>query len=341
MLTRIFMAIVSTTLLGAGAAWGQPCVECWTSQCPNMATYLPKCGAARGRPKPPDKVEPRSHGCPEGQEITVDTRGHCCWKGQAWADDRCVGVPTSCPRGMQADVNKQACTVPDCEAGKTRASDGVHCCFPGQAWHSGRSTCVGVPTTCPPGLVSRGERCVDPNAPDGAGASSPAADCPAANQAEMAHQQAAQFAQVAMQHQQQAAQNAQLAQQQHQVAVFHSQEAAQAMSMNDAEKARRALGEAQVASRLAQEYASQAAHSGSSASEAGDAAVQAAAGAAKLRRGAHGACGQAVAQHAQEADRSSQEARQHAFEAEAHSQQAQQHAHEAQIAAQQATQHAH
>jgi hypothetical protein len=38
--------------------------------------------------------------CPAGKVITEDTRGQCCWPGQAWSSTRsvCVGVP-QCPVG--------------------------------------------------------------------------------------------------------------------------------------------------------------------------------------------------------------------------------------------------
>jgi serine/threonine-protein kinase len=40
--------------------------------------------------------------CPEGMARSDDTRGNCCWPGQAWssASERCVGLP-SCPDGMK------------------------------------------------------------------------------------------------------------------------------------------------------------------------------------------------------------------------------------------------
>ncbi|MGE0401017.1 MAG: serine/threonine protein kinase [Kofleriaceae bacterium] len=40
--------------------------------------------------------------CPDGQERTADTAGHCCWRDQAWssAKARCIGVPR-CPDGTE------------------------------------------------------------------------------------------------------------------------------------------------------------------------------------------------------------------------------------------------
>jgi hypothetical protein len=61
-----------------------------------------------GSPLPPPKPvqpEPALAGapCPTGQLRTDDTRGQCCWAGQAWstAKKRCVGAPT-CPPGTRA-----------------------------------------------------------------------------------------------------------------------------------------------------------------------------------------------------------------------------------------------
>ncbi len=47
--------------------------------------------------------------CPDGQERTADTAGHCCWRDQAWssAKNRCIGVPR-CPYGTEK--NGESCT---------------------------------------------------------------------------------------------------------------------------------------------------------------------------------------------------------------------------------------
>lgn len=34
------------------------------------------------------------------------------------------------------------------------------CCWPGQAWSGSRSVCVGVPTTCPAGLIPQADGCI-------------------------------------------------------------------------------------------------------------------------------------------------------------------------------------
>jgi hypothetical protein len=55
-------------------------------------------------PLPTPVAEPAITRCPEGQFITPDTAGHCCWPGQVYATsrDRCVGVPT-CLNGFAAE----------------------------------------------------------------------------------------------------------------------------------------------------------------------------------------------------------------------------------------------
>jgi hypothetical protein len=55
-------------------------------------------------PLPAPVAEPAITRCPEGQFITPDTAGHCCWPGQVYATsrDRCVGVPT-CLNGFMAE----------------------------------------------------------------------------------------------------------------------------------------------------------------------------------------------------------------------------------------------
>jgi len=53
--------------------------------------------------------------CPEGMSITVDTKGQCCWPGQVWNGEKCVGKPTSCPDGFEADAEAQACVETSAE----------------------------------------------------------------------------------------------------------------------------------------------------------------------------------------------------------------------------------
>jgi hypothetical protein len=55
--------------------------------------------------------------------------------------------------------------VPDaCPPGQVRSDDTQgHCCWPDQAWSSARGKCIGKPT-CPKGLTTRGETCIEPPA---------------------------------------------------------------------------------------------------------------------------------------------------------------------------------
>lgn len=113
----------------------------------------PRPGAGKpAKPPPPRKCSP-------GQQVTPDTAGHCCWPGQVWTNNRCVGVPTSCPAGHEVDGGGQQCRLIPCKAGRVRANDGLHCCFSGQGWSATRNTCVGIPS-CPAGFEARGETCV-------------------------------------------------------------------------------------------------------------------------------------------------------------------------------------
>ena len=115
--------------------------------------------------------------CPEGQKISSDTAGQCCWPGQSWNGERCVGEPTSCPAGFVASGEAQACVLPDCVAGRVRASDGIHCCWPEQAWSSSQDSCIGLPA-CPAGTIAMQEQC-DPD-PDGDGLLALDDSCPEA-----------------------------------------------------------------------------------------------------------------------------------------------------------------
>ncbi len=50
--------------------------------------------------------------CADGQTRSDDTRGHCCWPGQAWSGTKtaCVGAP-ACPAGSRADGESCAAVV--------------------------------------------------------------------------------------------------------------------------------------------------------------------------------------------------------------------------------------
>ena len=96
--------------------------------------------------------------CPLGKSTSADTGGHCCWPGQAWADNTCVGRPTRCPDGFAYTEGGQACQLKACGEGQLRTADGIHCCWPGQGWSSGRGQCVGQPQ-CPAKYVVKDNGC--------------------------------------------------------------------------------------------------------------------------------------------------------------------------------------
>lgn len=129
--------------------------------CINGRTSTGKaCGKKKAK-TPRKKTSKKEKACKPGQVKNEDTAGHCCWPGQGWAG-KCVGTPTACPDGMEANASKSACEVPACSAGKERMRDGVHCCYPGQAWVSSQNKCVGKPSSCPGDLVVSGDSCACP-----------------------------------------------------------------------------------------------------------------------------------------------------------------------------------
>jgi sulfatase modifying factor 1 len=90
------------------------------------------CGALAAGLLAPDERESRGQSpapsaptCAAGQEKSVDTRGHCCWPGQAWSETRsvCVGVPTQCP--ATKEVSGESCACP-----KGATPDGDRCVTP-------------------------------------------------------------------------------------------------------------------------------------------------------------------------------------------------------------------
>lgn len=92
--------------------------------------------------------------CDSGQVRNSDTEGHCCYPGQGWNGQMCVGKP-QCPGNMLA--SESACT---CAPGLEQIRGG--CCWPGQAWLSKQRRCVGEPTSCPGDLVRDGASCTCP-----------------------------------------------------------------------------------------------------------------------------------------------------------------------------------
>jgi hypothetical protein len=126
---------------------------CVAGQCTSPPPASPTTAVAASAPPPTLRVAATgaasASSCRDGKVMSDETQGHCCWDGQVWNGSRCVGVPSSCPGGLDADVNRQDCVRPACTGGQVRAFDAVHCCWPGQAWSSSRNACIGLPTSCP------------------------------------------------------------------------------------------------------------------------------------------------------------------------------------------------
>ena len=112
--------------------------------------------AARSECKGSASTPTRTKRCPDGQTITADTQGQCCWPGQAWNGNRCVGLPTSCPEGLLASDRQQACVSGECP--EHMIETGGECCWPGQAWSTAQNACLGTPE-CPVDFVVDGSAC--------------------------------------------------------------------------------------------------------------------------------------------------------------------------------------
>jgi hypothetical protein len=84
---------------------------------------------ARPDPAKPDPAQPdpalAEAPCPAGQLRTDDTRGQCCWAGQAWSTPkkRCIGAPT-CPPGTRASGEQCIATIAEADPrqGSARAA---------------------------------------------------------------------------------------------------------------------------------------------------------------------------------------------------------------------------
>ncbi len=58
---------------------------------------------------PAPALVPSANGaCPQGQTVTEDTAGHCCWAGQIYVPSRraCVGAPQWCPPHHRIDPDR-------------------------------------------------------------------------------------------------------------------------------------------------------------------------------------------------------------------------------------------
>lgn len=126
-------------------------------------TWGPPQAAPASEPAVSRTPSPTSE-CEAGKEIGLDTMGRCCWPGQAWNGESCVGLPLRCPAGLLVDEGEQACTLPACGAGQVRMLDGQHCCWPGQAWSASKNVCMGKPQ-CPVGWQGSGSTCAPEKEP--------------------------------------------------------------------------------------------------------------------------------------------------------------------------------
>jgi formylglycine-generating enzyme required for sulfatase activity len=128
------------------------------------AVATPQLTASKPKPelKPAPETEPETAAaqCEGGRVRNEDTEGRCCYDGQVWANDRCVGLiaQRACPAGYVVAADRQSCEEPRCEQGKRHLGSG-HCCWEGQGWSKAAGRCVGIPQ-CPSGLSAVDEDCV-------------------------------------------------------------------------------------------------------------------------------------------------------------------------------------
>ncbi len=75
-------------------------------------------------PVPPPDLAAGEPPCPPGQLRSDDTRGQCCWAGQAWStpNKRCIGAPT-CPPGTRASGEQCVAVVAEQQAKPPRPGD--------------------------------------------------------------------------------------------------------------------------------------------------------------------------------------------------------------------------
>jgi hypothetical protein len=84
-------------------------------------------------PQPPPEQPPETKTataeapCPAGQLRGEDTRGECCWAGQAWstAKKRCIGAPT-CPPGTRASGEQCVAAPAEADPGQRAPHGGPH-----------------------------------------------------------------------------------------------------------------------------------------------------------------------------------------------------------------------
>jgi hypothetical protein len=107
-------------------------------------------GSTNGNAQGSDKITWGVTICGPGKE-NID--GHCCWPGQSWQDDECVGTPR-CP--VDFKLSGGDCE-PDCR--HLQIITGGRCCWRGQQWPEEQDACEGKPD-CPEGTEVEGADCV-------------------------------------------------------------------------------------------------------------------------------------------------------------------------------------
>lgn len=123
--------------------------------------------------------------CPQGQAVSSDTAGRCCWPEQVWSASRqsCFGRPL-CPAGFNLQSDTCVAISPPtpsppvaaCAPGQGITQDTAgHCCWPAQVWSSSRQSCFGTPQ-CSDGYVAQGDSCAPRTPPS---ALPPTSTCPA------------------------------------------------------------------------------------------------------------------------------------------------------------------
>jgi hypothetical protein len=115
--------------------WPGQDVGAATGRCLGAVAYCP-----RGTLPNPRDAEDCVRLCLDGR-IEVGA-GHCCWPGQTWGDQACVGA-ASCPKHRVADPRHPTECVRLCSGGRLEVVPG-HCCQPGETWNEEAQKCGGA-----------------------------------------------------------------------------------------------------------------------------------------------------------------------------------------------------
>lgn len=115
------------------------------------------CGSASTQSRPTDSKPEKTNKpvflsaiCADGK---IEMDGHCCWPGQTWQRDSCVGTP-KCPVDFALEGDN---CEPTCHPYQIMSE--ARCCWPEQRWSVEKTACIGVPD-CPPGFKSDEDQCV-------------------------------------------------------------------------------------------------------------------------------------------------------------------------------------